>query len=236
MTRYLDILVWLLRLTMSRFWLITLLLFLSCANYAAHITDKLLAGMYAEPSIENAPIQLLPSGTPVELKTEKDGFVKVQLVDGKEGWVEKRFLSDDKPANVRLLALQSKYRQQQSTLDAYEKELVILKKADTASEKIDKTQANTAIKKMKAELIASKNELALLNAKNKELASEIEKLQGEMFLAVPNAVEEKTGSSDARMSIWLWLLLVSIGIAGGRYWGVRVQDERQRKKHGGFRV
>ena len=218
---------------MLRLQLAILLLSLSCISYGAHITDKLLAGMYAEPSVENAPIQLLPSGTPVELNAEKDDFVKVQLVDGMEGWVEKRFLSDDKPANVRLLALQSKYRQQQSKLDDYEKELVVLKKAKAAPVNLDKGEANSELTKAEAELAASKKEQALLKVENRELSSEIERMQGEKL--VPNAVEEPDASSVGESFIWAWLL-VPIGIAGGRFWEMRVQDGRQRKKHGGFRV
>lgn len=72
-----------------------LLLFLPAMANAAHITDKLLAGMYAEPNNSEQPTQLLPSGTPVELIGEAKGFVKVQLVGGETGWVEKRFLSEE---------------------------------------------------------------------------------------------------------------------------------------------
>ncbi len=55
----------------------------SSAWSAAHITDKLLAGIYPQPNVNGEPLKLLPSGTPVELKAEKDGFVNVVLVAGR---------------------------------------------------------------------------------------------------------------------------------------------------------
>ncbi|PCH84653.1 MAG: arylsulfatase [Piscirickettsiaceae bacterium] len=221
---------------MSRLWLIIAVLSLPCASYAAHITDKLLAGMYAEPSLEGSPIKLLASGTPVELQAEKNGFVKVQLVDGKEGWVEKRFLSDDTPSNVRLLDLQSKYRQQQTKLDGYEKELLELKKEKATSLKTDKIQASVTTKKMDADRLAKKKENALLRVKNKALSSEIKRLQGESQALVSSAAEEQSSLTNEQLYVWVWLLLIPIGIVVGRYWGMWISDQRQRKKHGGFRV
>ncbi|ORU90077.1 MAG: hypothetical protein A6F71_03700 [Cycloclasticus sp. symbiont of Poecilosclerida sp. M] len=64
------------------------------------------------------PLPLLSSGTPVEMLEENNGYVQIQMVDGKKGWVEKHFLTDDKPANSRLLSLQSKHRRLQEELDA----------------------------------------------------------------------------------------------------------------------
>ncbi len=84
-----------------------LLLALSPPLPAAYITDKLLAGVYAEPEAGGSPLQVLPSGTPVELLETRGDFARIRLPDRSEGWVEHRFLSEEKPAQVMLLELQA---------------------------------------------------------------------------------------------------------------------------------
>ena len=211
----------------------TLALFLMLCpvlGYSAHITDKLLAGMYAQPNKQQQPIQLLPSGTPVELKGEQKGFVKVQLVDGKVGWVEKHLLSEETPAKVRLLALQSKYRQVQAKLDALEENAV------------DKTINQVA----PAELDALKLSEKALNNSLIEAKKEIAKLQetisqrNEVAAEKVAELEPVAGENPARESSltgWLMVLLLAVlALAGGVFAGIRIQDTRQLKRHGGFRI
>jgi len=192
----------------------------------AHITDKLLAGMYAAPNKAEQPIQLLPSGTPVELMGEQKDFVKVQLVDGKTGWVEKRFLSEEKPAKVRLLALQSKYRQLQGKLDEAEKSLAELGlPAKLSTPKSDEQQATVELQN------------ALLIADNEVLQL---KEQISQLIKVPVSVDEsKAMQIVAKEDGTSWLLLsvlFAFTVMAGAYLGMRIQDERQLKKHGGFRI
>ena len=84
-----------------------LLLLLSLPLSAAYITDKLVAGIYAKPEASSVPLELLPSGTPVELLKTEGTFTQVRLPSRSEGWVESHFISDEKPAQVMLLELQA---------------------------------------------------------------------------------------------------------------------------------
>jgi len=84
-----------------------LLLLLAPPLSAAYITDKLLAGVYENPEASANPLQVLPSGTPVELLKTEGNFSKIRLPDRKEGWVESHYLSEEKPAQVMLLELQA---------------------------------------------------------------------------------------------------------------------------------
>ncbi len=105
-----------------------LLLLLTSPLSAAYITDKLLAGVYEEPESSASPRQVLQSGTPVELlETERD-FARIRLPDRSEGWVERRFISEEKPAQVMLLELQAtagelrrKLQQAQAALEQSQK-------------------------------------------------------------------------------------------------------------------
>lgn len=209
--------------------IILLLMLWPIVGNSAHITDKLLAGMYAAPNKTEQPIQLLPSGTPVELIGEQKDFVKVQLVDGKTGWVEKRFLSEEKPAKVRLLALQSKYRQLQGKLDEAEKRMTAL------DQPVELPKVNREEQQPNVEL-----QDALLKANNEvlQLKEQINQLE-EVKVGVDGLVEPKiakTVSEEGVASLLIVSLLFVIAVMAGVYAGMRIQDKRQLKKHGGFRV
>ena len=190
-----------------------LLFILPLITEAAHITDRLLAGMYSSADLNSDPIKLLPSGTPLEVLTEEKGFVKIQLVDGKEGWVEKRFLSANKPAKVRLLVLQGKYKELQAEFDEANKEL-------------DKLKTNPVVDVEKERFIAMQQELSELKKKPQQL--EIGQIDEEKSADQPNV-------SAGLSSIWL-LVLPLVFMPLGLYAGILLQDKRQRAKHGGFRV
>ena len=198
------------------------LLLLPLTAQAAHITDRLLAGMYSSPKVSNEPIKLLPSGTPLEILTEKSGFVKIELVDGERGWVEKRFLSGDKPAKVRLLVLQAKHKQTQNEFDTVKKELIQLKAK----------QAGVAVKNsgsVNKELVELKKAHQILK----------DKLQSSVLIGQqPSSVEPPAKSAGEAAGLsWAWLLLSALifipcALLAGVFW----QDKRQRARHGGFRI
>ena len=69
---------------------------------AAYVTDRLAAGLYAEPR-EGEPLEVLPSGTPVERLGREKGFCQVRTGPGRVGWIRCRYLSEDPPARQALL-------------------------------------------------------------------------------------------------------------------------------------
>lgn len=216
-----------------------MLIFAPVLLQAAHITDKLLAGMYAEPSSAGAPIKLLPSGTPVELQTEKAGFVKILLVDGQTGWVEKRFLSDEKPSKVRLLALQSKYRQQQAKIGLYEKELLSLKKQNNADAVTKSNKNDKRLKDLGSALSDSKASLLVIKAENNKLLSQLDELVKTSLTKKqpPKPISVKpVQPAEQPYSVYWILLIIPVCLVVGLVWGMRMQDERQLQKHGGFRI
>jgi hypothetical protein len=77
-------------------------------SQAAYITDKLVAGLYKEAKVSDKPIKALNSGTPLEVVSRNNGFVKVRTSDGTIGWVEATYLTDEKPARSILLDTQAK--------------------------------------------------------------------------------------------------------------------------------
>ncbi len=102
--------------------LLVVLLFLAATADAAHITDKLVVGIYAEPSVEGSPKKLISSGTPLEILERKTQFVRVRMADQTTGWVESAYVTEEKPAKALLLETQTKLRQMKKELDALKAE------------------------------------------------------------------------------------------------------------------
>jgi SH3 domain protein len=96
---------------------------------AAHITDKLLAGLYDEPRTREAPVRLLATGTPVEPLEIEGGFTLIRLSDGSEGWVQTEYVTDEKPAKVKLLELQADLGEVKKELAAAQSSLAETKAA-----------------------------------------------------------------------------------------------------------
>jgi SH3 domain protein len=222
------------------------LLLLPFLGEAAHITDRLLAGMYASPDTSSELIKLLPSGTPLDILSEKNGLVKVKLVDGKEGWVEKRFLSEDKPAKSRLLVLQSKYKQMQRDFDDTKRELISLQAANATAKD---SSGNSAIEKKyvmaQSELLNLKKQLQAMQEKNSsadgvELVHKEEKIEikalKKQLKSMSGLQREPIDGSPSGFSGWRFVVLVAVVLPLGIAVGAWLQDVRQRKKHGGFRI
>ncbi|MCW8944971.1 MAG: TIGR04211 family SH3 domain-containing protein [Sedimenticola sp.] len=126
---------------------------------AARITDKLLAGVYETPDTSTTPTRVLPSDTPLERLEKQGDFTKIRLGDGTEGWVESRFITDEKPARIMLLELQVKNSELQQKLREANKELKALGQTpNTATE----TQPDPEISELKRQLADAKAEITLL--------------------------------------------------------------------------
>ena len=120
-----------------------LLLFSVTSTQAAYITDKLVAGLYKEAKVTDKPIKALSSGTPLEVVSRENDFIKVRTSDGVVGWVEAAYLTDEKPARSILLDTQAKLSTLQKKLDRISK---LEKNADAtkAAEQITALQEKLA--------------------------------------------------------------------------------------------
>lgn len=75
---------------------------------AAYITDKLMVGVQAQPGATGEPARLVQGGTPVEVLARGGEHLEVRLPDGATGWVEKRLVTDDRPASFLLVEAQAR--------------------------------------------------------------------------------------------------------------------------------
>jgi len=153
----------------QRFLVALLLLLLSSPLSAAYITDKLLAGFYEKPEAGSAALQLLPSGTPVELLKTEGTYTQVRLPSRDEGWVESHFISDEKPAQVMLLELQAvagglRHKLQQAGIDSGQSKTAF---PDQSTLQAKLAEAERQVKELTQELQTAKgkrfNENSLLS-------------------------------------------------------------------------
>ncbi len=154
---------------------------------AAHITDKLLVGLYAQPKSGIQPSKVLPSGTPLEVLERKDAYSKVRLGDGKEGWVKSVYISNEKPARAMLLELQAKTSTLQNKLRDAENRL---KSNQPASAQVQSEQ----LKNVEQELTQAKQKLALAGEALQNEQQETKRLM--LLLKKTNSKESETKAAE----------------------------------------
>ncbi|MCW8889172.1 MAG: TIGR04211 family SH3 domain-containing protein [Sedimenticola sp.] len=171
---------------------------------AARITDKLLAGLYEKPEVSATPLRVLPSDTPLE-RLEKEGeFTRVRLGDGTEGWVESRFITDEKPARIMLLELQVKNSELQQKLREANKSLKALGQDAEGSD----NAPDPEIVELKRQLADARAEIELLKRETSteptpqsqddtvELKQQITELQQALQEAKESAREQAKPTGD----------------------------------------
>ena len=227
--------------------LITLCLLAACgAASAAHITDKLVVGLYPRPAEEGSPLQLLSSGMPLEVLQRKAGFSEVRLADDTRGWVASSYVTEEKPAKAMLLEAQAKLRlmgmelaalrERQPSLtgettppvspppSAREAQLrEALEAAETRTAELERQLAGRPLAEQ------AQRELEVLRGRVRQALELLAEAQG---LALQRAEPQAQGLIT-RYQTWivgLAALLVGFGA------GVAVIDYRIRRRYGGFRI
>ena len=116
-------------------------LLLACSAQAAHVTDKLLAGFYAEAGTDALPLRALPSGTPLEVLERGDNFIRVRLSDGAEGWIEAQYVSEEKPARAMLVEAQARNGELQKEMKQLRLQLETIANRDAQPDEADEALA-----------------------------------------------------------------------------------------------
>jgi len=75
-----------------------------------YVTDRIVANLYPIPVAGSRPVDRLPTGTPLEQLEKRGEFVRVRSREGTEGWMLRRHLMVDEPAQVLLLRLSEENR------------------------------------------------------------------------------------------------------------------------------
>lgn len=224
---------------------ILLLLGLLSPVGAAHITDKLVVGIYADPGLEGSPTKLLSSGTPLEVLQNKGDLVQVRLADDIQGWIESRYVTEEKPAKAMLLETQTRLR-------AVNMELQVLKSNSEAvgSPAPVPMQAPSAREaQLRQTLTAAESRIVDLERQlqqplDAEARQQLNTLQGKVNVALTTLAEarglELREAEPAADQGWFdrhrtWIIALGTALLGFGV-GVALIDYRIRKRYGGFRI
>lgn len=209
---------------------------------AAHITDKLVVGLYPGPSAEGTPSRLLSSGTPLDVLDRKDGFTQVRLADDASGWVESTYITDEKPAMAMLLETQAKLR-------LMGMELAAMRERQGGADAAPSTTADAPSvqeARMRQALAGAEARIAELEQRlaatpdGDPAQQRLQELQGRVDQALRLLAEGQepiatTASRGvvARYQTWIvGLITLLLGFGGG----VAFIDYRIRRRYGGFRL
>src|SRR5688572_7101841 len=177
------------------------------------VSDKLVLNVYSEPEQAGSRVGTIETGDAVDELERGEGFVRIRLSDGREGWVGTNYLTTDAPAAVQLRDLQ---RQQKSTTQAVDKK---------AAEEI------TRLKKESESLQTQLKELKAAAA-----SAPAPDDDGVLEGASPAPRELAAVAPSSGGSTWMWLLIVVLAAGLAYTAGYQSLARRIRKKFGGLRV
>lgn len=151
-----------------------LLLATATASAQSYITDKVVVGVYDQPSPESSLLKALPTGTPLEVLGQKNGYTQIRTPDGLSGWIENSYIIEHKPAQLVVLELTDKQKQTETALKDTRKQMLDLQ------ERLAALQEGGAGAVDEAELDKLKNKNRTLRNKLGEMEQELNKAQGSL--------------------------------------------------------
>ncbi len=220
-----------------------LLLFMPATPvWAAHITDKLVVGLYNGPGAEGTPLRLLSSGTPIEVLRRKDDFAEVRMADDTTGWVEAGYVTEEKPAKAMLLETQARLRQMGMELAALRESAG----ENGGAENPARLSAPPSLREAELQQALTQAEARIteLEAGADNAPEELLRLQDSVRDALIVLAESQDmvvrPKGDSEQQDWFkryqnWIVgfvALSLGFAAG----IAYIDRRIRKRYGGFRI
>lgn len=218
------------RFSLMKIIIIKVLLFVSFFPVvvpAAHVTDKLLVGIYTSADTSSKLLKLVESGTPLDVLETDNGFSKVRLGDGVEGWIEKSYVTEEKPAKAILLETQAK--------------LAAMKNQQGRCDKNDVAPLGEKTETASGREVELERQVISLKKKMREVATILSFAvnDGEVRLgkntAGDNSEDAHSEDDEQFQRYWPWvamLITAALGFAGG----VAFFDYKVRKRYGGFRL
>ena len=157
-----------------------------------YVSEEFEITLRTGPATDRKIIALVPTGSLVELLDEGDEWSQIRLANGKEGWVQNRFLTPTPPAALRLERLQLKHDEVIAQNKALEQKIADLSSGNrTVGDELKQTRdelnkvqnAYDALKRESAEFLKFKatyeknvKELQEARAKAEKFESEFNKL------------------------------------------------------------
>jgi hypothetical protein len=127
-------------------WLLALWLPGMASAETAYVSDKIQAGIRAQPVKEGPALKIVSTGTVLEVLERMAGFARVRDAEGTEGWIDAGVLTAELPARSQMEGLKSQLNTLKAQVDKAQASLAqeAAKSADLARRLAEKTaQAET---------------------------------------------------------------------------------------------
>ncbi len=219
---------------------------------SAYITDKISADIYIKQNSQGERVKSLPSGTIVDVLTKKNNYARIRTRDNVEGWIESKYLTNEKPTQIEYLQLAVKFKEAQAKIEDYQTRLLnmqeLRKEAQTADwlrNRLNENQKtedslsrelkfkDIAIAELKITVANLEDQLINTKAElNNLLAS---RGAASHQVAVTNqAVDQPLYSTSSSASFYTWLVLsLAVTLIIGVLMGFVLIDYKDRKKQTG---
>ena len=177
-----------------------------CHARTAYVSDMLILTFREGPGTSYPVLKSLKSNTPVTIIEESNGYLKVELTSGEQGWVDEKFIMTETPKtliiaqlNREKATLEKKIEALTGDSDQYKIELESQKKAaedrvDALTEQLEQSKKEnhalsktlkkletdfSALKTASADVTGTLKENKRLKAENKTLSDTIEQLEND---------------------------------------------------------
>lgn len=88
-----------------------------------YVNDSLRVGVRSEPNNSVAPHGVVVTGMQLEVLEHTGGYIRIRSASGVEGWIRDAYVSPDKPAKLKLAALQAEQAKLTAQLASQDKQL-----------------------------------------------------------------------------------------------------------------
>ena len=226
----------------------------SLAN-SAYITDKISVDIRSDKSVKGERIKSLPSGTSVDVLARENNYAKVRTRDNVEGWVEAKYLTNEKPTQIEYLQLAVKYKEAQAKIEDYQTRLLqmqeLRKEAKTADwlrnrlnenkktedslnqdlkyKDIEIAELKISVANLEEQLINTKAELNNILATNGAVSHQVS--------TTSDTAEQTLYSTNSSVSFYTWLVLsLAVTLIIGILMGFVLIDYKVCRKQGDARL
>ena len=218
----------------------------------AWVSDRLKAGLHAEPTASSTVLTLLPAGTEVEVLERDGSVVYVVTADGVEGWLDAQYLSDERPAVLLLADAGMELEAANGRIAELESDLSAARQAtaeaaeggpEVRSASFDAPINSETLRELQR--VAEENQRLKQQLAESDAAAEMALERLELVSAEPVAEPPQTPAAGASYghylyalrdwSAWQWLVLASTVLLCFSL-GLWSADAGVRRRHGGFRL
>jgi len=228
-----------------------------------YVIDNIKVGIHQEASIDSPVIQLIPTGSKLNVIERAGDLVQIETEEGVKGWVGLKYVMDEVPARTIVDQVRAESEKIKAELEKAKQQLKTLAQSSNTTAKTgnstEKQQLQTQNKELNNQLNAERLKVGQLQAELTELRKrlgqghdadalyqQIEQLENtnrNLQAQLRNMDENKDtatgGATLPSITTLNWRSLAAF-LAGtlviGMILGIALLDYFNRKRHGGFRI